>query len=372
MLEVSAHLRTGAFELAAELVADVGITVVFGRSGSGKTTLMDVIAGLRTPTRGRVAIGDTVLSDMSGGENMPPEHRAVGYVFQTPRLFPHLSVRENLNYGLKRSRNLTEAFSFDEIVDLLDLGSLLERRPNNLSGGEAQRVAIGRALLRQPAILLMDEPLSSLDVASREQLIPFIARIADRAPIPILYVSHSIEEVVRLADRVALMSDGRIVACGPVDEIMSRVDLGPLTGRHEAGAVIDAEVSAHEDDYGLTQLRFGGERVLFVPKTDLPLGARLRVRVRSRDVALALSPPAASSFVNVIEGTLVDISDNQEAPQVDVRIDAGVPLIARITRKSRDTLGLKPGMKVYALIKSVAIDRRSLGHRGARDGLDAV
>lgn len=372
MLEVSAKLRRGAFQLNAELTASDGITVIFGRSGSGKSTLLDVIAGLQIPDDGSVRFGEATVFDQRTGLNSRPEGRAVGYVFQNPALFPHLNVRENLTYGLKRAKQRSTIFNVNEIVELLEVAPLLDRPPASLSGGEAQRVAIGRALLSQPRVLLMDEPLSSLDVSSREQLIPFIARLAERAPIPVIYVSHSVEEVVRLADRVALMSGGEIVACGAVDDVMSRTDLGPLTGRHEAGAVFEAEIASHDDAYGLTRLTFGDGRSLFVPRTDLSEGTRIRVRVRSRDIALALSPPPDSSFVNVIEGVVTELSDDDEATQIDAKVDVGVPLVARITRKSRDSLGLAPGKTVFALIKSVAIDRRSLGHRGARDLLDGL
>ena len=372
MLDLSVRLGMPGFDLEVDLAADVGITVVFGRSGSGKTTLMNVIAGLQSPARGHVRLSGTTVYDASTSVDVSAHNRAVGYVFQNPRLFPHMNVHGNLTYGLKRVGDRDQVFGVDEIIELLELGPLLDRRPRNLSGGEAQRVSIARALLSQPQVLLLDEPMTSLDVASREQLIPFIARIADRAPIPVLYVSHSVEEVIRLADRVALMSEGHIVACGPVDEIMSRVDLGPLTGRHEAGAVIEAQIIDHDDEYGLTRLRFGGSRVLCVPRTLHVPEETIRIRIRSRDVGLSLVPPEDSSFVNIIEGMLVDVSAEETSAQVDIRIDAGVPLVARITRKSRDVLGLNAGMTVYALIKSVAIDRRSLGHRGARDGLDAL
>lgn len=371
MLEASISLHAGTFPLSVELAADVGVTVIFGRSGSGKTSLLDAIAGLRRPEAGRIVIGGTTVFDAAGGIDLPPEQRAVGYVFQDARLLPHLSVHENLVYGLKRVRDREVVFQQGEIVELLELGPLLARRPAGLSGGEAQRVAIGRALLRQPGALLMDEPLSNLDVTSREQLIPFIARLADRISIPIVYVSHGVEEVLRLADRVALMSSGEVVACGPADEVMSRGDLGPLTGRYEAGAMIETTIVEHEADYGLSRLSCGHQD-LYVPALDMPLGAPIRIRIRSRDIAIALERPENSSFVNILEGTLRAIDGEPDASQVNLQIDVGVPLIARITRKSLEKLALGPGQHIYALIKSVAIDRRSLGLRGERNGPESV
>lgn len=366
MLEVKVTGSQGTFTLDAELRAERGNTMLFGRSGSGKTTLVDMLAGLRRPASGRIRLGDQVVYDSAAGIDTPPERRAVGYVFQDARLFPHLDVRGNLSYGLKRARRRAQGYGLDEIVDLLELGSLLARRPRSLSGGEAQRVSIGRALLRQPEALLLDEPLSSLDVTSRAQLVPFIARIGATFGKPVVMVSHSIEEVVRLGDQVALMSAGRVVETGPVGDIMSRIDLGPLTGRHEAGAVIDAVVEGHDAAFGLSRLRFGRDNLFHVPAVDLDVGDPIRVRIRSRDVALSLSPPLDSSFLNVLAGRVRAISPETTGSQVDVQLDVGVLMVARITKKSCDAMNLKPGKEVFALVKSVAIDSRSLGHHGTK------
>ncbi|MEQ8664483.1 MAG: molybdenum ABC transporter ATP-binding protein [Rhodospirillales bacterium] len=366
MLEIKVRLRQGDFLLDAELTADSGITVLFGRSGSGKTTLIDMLAGLRQPESGIIRMGDQVVFDSTARVNIAPERRAVGYVFQDARLFPHLNVRDNLAYGLKRARNRPQGYDLGEIVELLELGPLLNRRPRSLSGGEAQRVSIGRALLRQPEALLLDEPLSSLDVSSRAQLVPFIARIGATFGKPVVMVSHSIEEVVRLGDHMALMSEGRVIETGPVGEIMSRIDLGPLTGRHEAGAVIDAVVEGHDATYGLSRLSFGPDRSFQVPAVDLRVGEPLRIRVRSRDVGLSLTRPRDSSFLNVLPGRVHAIADEAVDSQVDVQLDVGVLMIARVTKKSCDAMGLVPGKEIFALVKSVAIDSRSLGRHGEK------
>lgn len=367
MLEVTVTARLGSFAIDARLQAGGGITMLFGRSGSGKTTLMHMLAGLLRPESGAIRFGDRIVFDSAAGIDLPPDARAIGYVFQDARLFPHLSVLGNLRYGLKRARRNGASHSCDDIIDLLELAPLLERKPATLSGGEAQRVAIGRALLRQPDVLLMDEPLSSLDIESREQLIEFIALIGRDVAKPVVYVSHSIEEVVRLGDNMALMSAGRIVEQGTVGDIMSRVDLGPLTGRHESGAVIDGVVEAHDAAYGLSAVRFAGKQRLYVPELKLKPGERIRVRIRSRDVALSSERHADSSYLNVLPATVTEIASPDGDPQIDVRLDAGVPILARITRKSRDAMKLEPGKQVFALIKSVAIDSRSLGRHGTRN-----
>ena len=252
---------------------------------------------------------------------------------------------------------------FDDAVRLLDLRPLLRRRPRALSGGEKQRVAIGRALLAGPRLLLMDEPLASLDVSHKNEILPFVERLRDEVGLPIVYVSHAMEEVVRLADVMVLLSDGKVAAVGGVEELTSRLDLRPLTGRYEAGAVLAVRLDGHDERFGLTALTFAGNRLL-VPGLDLPQGSELRVRIRARDVALSLTRPAAISVLNVFAGTIREI-DAGEGPQVDVLVDVGVPLMARVTRRSVHDLALVPGKAVYALVKAVAVDRHSLGRRGA-------
>ena len=254
----------------------------------------------------------------------------------------------------------------EEVVRTLGIGSLLRRRPHHLSGGEKQRVALGRALLASPSLLLMDEPLASLDGPRKSEVLPFIEALRDEFDIPIVYVTHAIEEIVRLADTMVLVSDGGIAAVGGVEELMSRLDLRPLTGRYEAGAVLTAEVETIDPEFSLANLRFAGG-VLRVAGADLVPGQTVRVRVRARDVSLALARPTDISVLNIFEGDVTEVGDTVDetsGAQVDVRLDIGVPLWARITRRSVDDLGIAPGKRVHALIKAVAIDRQSLGMRG--------
>ncbi len=361
MLEVSVTKRLGEFSLDMGFSCEsAGVTAVFGRSGAGKTTLVNLLAGLLRPDAGRIAVNGRVLFDSATGVDLPPERRRLGYVFQEGRLFPHLSVRGNLGYGLKRTPPAERRISLEQIVALLGLEALLARRPRDLSGGEKQRVALGRALLANPRLLLMDEPLAALDQQRKDEVLPFIERLRDELSVPIVYVSHAMEEVVRLADTLVLVSEGRTVAVGPLDELTSRLDLRPLTGRYEAGAVIQARVSRHDEAFALSELAFDGG-ILRVPRLDLEPGAELRIRIRARDVALALAPPRDISVLNVFPGVVRDISSEPGA-QVDILLDVGgTPLWARITARSRHDLGLAPGARVYALVKAVAIDRHALG-----------
>ncbi len=365
MLDVAVEKRLGAFEVDARFTCETsGIVALFGRSGAGKTTLVNMLAGLLRPDRGRIAINGTALFDSERGLDLPPERRRLGYVFQEGRLFPHLSVRSNLSYGLRRIAPEERRIGLDQIVALLGLDALLERRPGDLSGGEKQRVALGRALLANPRLLLMDEPLAALDQARKEEILTFIERLRDELAIPIVYVSHAMPEIVRLADTMVLMSEGRVVAVGALDELTSRLDLRPLTGRYEAGAVVTARVEVQDARFALTELSFAGGRLL-VPRLELPAGAELRLRIRARDVALALERPHGTSILNVFPCIVRDIGADVGA-QVDLRLDAGgAALWARVTRRSLEDLRLKPGSKVYALVKAVAIDRYSLGRSAA-------
>lgn len=363
-LEVDIAFKRGEFALAATFSATAGLTAFFGRSGAGKSTLANLIAGLVRPDRGRIAIGDRVLYDGASGLWVPPEHRRIGYVFQEGRLFPHLSVRGNLEFSKRYLPADATPPALSEIIDLLNLGTLLDRRPNGLSGGEKQRVAIGRALLSAPRLLVMDEPLASLDAMHKAEILPYIERLRDDAGIPIVYVSHAIAEVVRLADTMVILDDGTTVTSGSVEEIMGRLDLRPLTGRYEAGAVLNVTVRGQDKTFGLTELGFTGGRLL-VPTVDAPLGRQLRMRIRARDVALSLTAPTDTSFLNILPATVREI-ENAEGPQVEVLLDVGAPLIARVTRKSLATMDLRPGSKVYALIKAAAIDRQALGLAGTR------
>jgi molybdate transport system ATP-binding protein len=359
-LRVEAECKLGDFRLQANFAAGVGLTALFGRSGSGKTSTVNVIAGLLTPDRGRVEIEGRVLFDRDSGTNVPTAQRRIGYVFQEGRLFPHLSVRQNLLYGRFFNGASERHIQFDQVLELLGLEQLLQRRPAALSGGEKQRVAIGRALLASPQVLLMDEPLASLDEHRKGEILRYIERLRDEVRIPIIYVSHAIEEVLRLADTMVLLSDGAVRAVGRPDEIMGRLDLRPMTGRYEGGAVIETRVVAQDAKYDLTRLRFpGGE--LVVTKVSAPVGASVRVRIRARDVSLALAPPTGISILNVLRGRIAEIGLH-EGPGADVRIQVGaVSVLARITRRSLDQLRLEPGTEVYAMIKAVSFDRHSVG-----------
>ncbi len=365
MLEIDIRQRLGDFELAVDFATPGGLTALFGRSGSGKTSLVNAIAGLTRPEQGRIAVDGAVLFDSAGGINIAPEKRRVGYVFQEGRLFPHMTVRRNLTYGMNLVPRPLRTRDFGRVVELLSFQPLLERRPATLSGGEKQRVAIGRALLASPRVLLMDEPLASLDAPRKNEILPFIERLRDEAGLPIVYVSHAMEEVIRLADTMVVLADGANVAVGGVEEIMSRLDLRPHTGRHEAGAVLAVTLSGRDEEFGLSLLSFPGG-TFRVPGLDLPEGTRMRVHVRARDIALSLEKPEKTSILNVLEGEIRTI-EATEGPQVEVLLDIGAPLVARITRKSLHDLGLKPGTRVHAMVKAVAIDRHSLGGHGTRE-----
>ena len=358
-LAVDIGHRLGTFLLDVQFKTASGLVALFGRSGSGKTSIIDIIAGLIRPERGRVTIDATVLVDTEGGLFVPRHRRRVGYVFQEGRLFPHLTVRQNLLYGRWFAPQAKRGDDLDRVVNLLGIAGLLDRRPGRLSGGEKQRVAIGRALLADPRVLLMDEPLASLDEARKAEILPYIERLRDQSKIPIIYVSHSIAEVARLATTVVLLSEGQVAAVGPTSEIMQRIDLFTLTDRVEAGAVIEATVERHDDTFGLTELASRAGRWK-LHRLDVPVGARLRLRVRARDVMLAKSAPADLSALNVLPGIVADIGP-QDGPLVEIRLNcSGEALIARLTRYSVERLGLVLGTPVFALVKSVALDRRSL------------
>lgn len=359
-ITVSIRHDFGAFAIDAAFESEGGVTALFGRSGAGKTTIVNTIGGLIRPHHGRVSIDGAVLVDTERGIFAPPHRRRVGYVFQEGRLFPHLSVRQNLLFGRWFSRKKGRRDDFDHVVELLGVGELLERRPGRLSGGEKQRVAIGRALLADPGALLMDEPLASLDEARKAEILPYIERLRDEIRIPIIYVSHSIPEVARLATTVVVLSEGRVEKVGSPAEIMADPTLFPVLGRHEAGAVLSAVIAGHDPADGLTYLEIQGGR-LTVPQVDAPPGIRLRVHIRARDVILALKPPVGISALNVLAATVVRIGPT-DAPIVDLQLACGSDLIlARITRRSLHALDIAPGQQVFAVLKSIAVGRRDIG-----------
>jgi molybdate transport system ATP-binding protein len=363
MLEVDVVHRLGAFTLDARFTSEGRLTVLFGRSGAGKTSLVNAVAGLVRPERGHVIVDGQVLFDHAAGIWLPPHRRRIGYVFQEGRLFPHLTVRQNLLYGRWFAPKGARQGSVDQVVALLGLERLLHRRPGRLSGGEKQRVALGRALLASPRLLLMDEPLASLDAARKEEILPYIERLRDEYGIPIVYVTHALPEVIRLATTMVVLVDGRVEAVGPVGAVMARLELSPLLGREEAGAVLDTTVAAHDEPVGLTRLASAAGE-LWVPRLKVPIGGSVRARIRARDVLIAGRPPEDLSALNVLRGTVAELRAGDTS--VELRLDCGgEALLARLTRRSVERLGLAPGRTVYAVIKAVAIDRRGLGLPGA-------
>ncbi len=364
MLDVDIRKTLGSFEIDAKFQAGHGITTLFGKSGSGKTSLINMIAGLIQPDEGRISINDTTLYDSETRTSLPVSQRRLGYVFQDSLLFPHMTVLKNLTYG---NRSGAGSITLERVTSLLGIDHLLDRRPGTLSGGEKQRVAIGRAFLANPRLVLMDEPLANLDNDRRQEILPFIESLRDDLKLPILYVSHNIDEIIRLADTLVLVSDGRVAAAGPVESLMTRFDLAPLTGPDSAGAVLPAVVKRHDDTFDLTELQVPGG-TLIVPRLKAAEGATLRARIRARDVSIALEKPNHISILNGFSGVILEMSGTG-GPQVDVLIDTGygsgderARLWARITKRSAHDLGLMPGKEVHALVKSVSFDRESLGH----------
>ncbi len=360
MLSVNITKAFGSFRLETQFEVEEGsITAIFGKSGAGKTSTINAIAGLTRPDVGVIQIGNTTLFDQNLKINLPIYKRQIGYVFQDDRLFPHMTVRNNLIYGTPKNRDVANSLNLTDITGLLELAPLLERRPRSLSGGEKQRVAIGRALLSNPKLLLMDEPLASIDVQHRFEILPFIQRVREKTGITIIYVTHALEEVIFIADQIILLSEGQVTAQGTVEEIMSRLDLHPMTSRFDAGAVISAIYSGYDREFDLGELSFDGG-TLRIAGLNAEIGIHLRAHIRARDVSLMLDKPKDTSVLNVFKGELIEIR-HEDGPQLDLLINIGTPLIARITRKSLNDLNLDIGSKVYAMIKAVAIDRRTLG-----------
>jgi len=354
MLRVCLRKRRGEFTLAAEFSAPTpGVIGLFGRSGSGKSTLIDMIAGLLPPDEGEVQLAGTVLTDTRRGIAVPPEQRRIGYVFQDARLFPHLSVVGNLRYGEKRARNRPHYVRFEEVVQLLGLGTLLARRPHELSGGERQRVALGRALLAQPQLLLLDEPLASLDVARREEVLPYLETLRDWLSVPMVYVSHQFEEVLRLATSLVLLERGAVLSAGPVGEMSLRPELRSVLAPELVGSVLDGLVTAVDAASGTAELAIGSGK-LQVSLEGAPVGTRVRVQLLARDIILATQPIQGLSVRNALLGTVTEVSADESAG-VLVKVDVGGPLVlARITEGARQALRLAPGDAVWALAKAVS------------------
>lgn len=353
-LRVATSTRLGAIEHRVEIDLPLtGLTVLFGASGAGKSTLVNLICGLRRPDRGHISVGDTVFFDAGRKIDLPVHARGLGVVFQDARLFPHLTVRDNLRYGLARCRGRPRRIDEAAVVDLLGIAPLLARRPHTLSGGERQRVAIGRALLAQPALLLMDEPMASLDAARKAELLPYVERLRDEFDLPILYVTHAIDEVLRLASALVLFDAGRTVAAGPLTEVIEHPAAAALRGGADAGALVHGHVQAHDPRHRLTTLACDGF-TLRVPQADLPAGAQVRLRIPAREVALALSRPVDVSITNRIEGVVDEVREpvaglvSMPAPahvEVRVRVGSGTVLSAAVTHESAERLALAPGLR---------------------------
>lgn len=361
-LEVDVRVAFGGFDLQVEqAIPAAGVTAVFGPSGSGKTTLLRSVLGFEAGSRGRIALNGDVWLDSEAGVDVPPHRRPVGCTFQDGRLFPHLDVAGNLRYADRRSGEANAvSINHDDVVDALDLEPLLDRRPNTLSGGERQRAALGRALLSRPRLLLLDEPLSALDRRRKAEIMPYLLALHPRFGIPTLYVSHAVDEVALLADRVLVLAEGRVQAFGGTIEVLEQLDLAPLTERFQAAAVLEARVSAHDDQYRLTWLDLDGQR-LSVPRIEhLDVGESARLLVRSRDVSLATERPSPTSIRNVLSGVLVSLHQDESSAFAEATIDLGSHrLRARITRASAAELDLAVGSPVFALLKSVSLDTRA-------------
>jgi molybdate transport system ATP-binding protein len=328
-----------------------GVTAIFGPSGCGKTTLLRAIAGLEHTASGYLKVGEDVWQDNQ--QFLPPHQRPLGYVFQEPSLFAHLNVQRNIEYGVKRLKNRAQQVSLERAVELLGIGHLLARKPHQLSGGEQQRVAIARALAVSPALLLLDEPLAALDEARKQEIFPYLESLHRDLDIPVLYVSHSRQEVARLADHMVLLTAGRVRAIGLVAELFTRLDL-PLAHAPDSETVIEAVVSERDDTYGINYLEFSGGRFAVAGKP-LPAGETVRLQIMARDVSLTLEPQHNTSILNIFPAVVAEIVD-EETAQVTVQLQVGsASLLSRITRKSVVSLELKPGTLVYAQVKSVAL-----------------
>jgi len=344
------------FSLGVELrLPGSGVTALFGPSGSGKTTCLRAIAGLERPRGGYLSVNGEVWQDDAKSIFVPTHRRPLGYVFQEPSLFSHLSVRGNLEYGLKRATRAGDGDGLERTAEILGIAALLDRGPEKLSGGERQRVAIARALLTRPRLLLLDEPLASLDLRRRHEILPYLERLHEELEIPSIYVSHMPDEVARLADHLVLLDKGSVVASGPLQETLARLDL-PAAFTDDAGVFIEARIAGHDQADELTRLDFAGGTI-YVPRRRPPTAAgKVRCRIEARDVSLTLQKQAGTSILNIIPVVVVDMAPTEHAAQVLVRLDAaGTPLLARITQRSWNVMELAPGSRVWAQVKTVVL-----------------
>ncbi|MBX3584658.1 MAG: molybdenum ABC transporter ATP-binding protein [Rhizobiaceae bacterium] len=369
-LTVDIRHRLATFELDIQFESNGRLTAVFGPSGSGKTSLVNLIAGLLEPQEGRIAADGRVLVDTGKGIFVPRHKRRIGYVFQDARLFPHMTVSQNLRYGRFFVPTSERYGDVEGVVRLLGIGHLLERRPNSLSGGEKQRVAIGRALLASPRLLLMDEPLASLDDQRKAEIMPYVEQLRDEAGIPIVYVSHSLAEVARLATDVVVLDAGRVAASGATSDILRQLDLLPEEERAEGGVVLDMIVDSHDAAFGISTLTSPAGEIQ-VAGLDMKPRSAVRIRIRARDVIVSTVRPQGLSALNVLSGVISGISTGG-GPFADVLINCGGQSVsARITRQSSETLGLRPGQPVFAIIKSVSFDRANIADFGREPAVAA-
>lgn len=352
MISVSIQKRLGDFHLETTFEAPAGVTAIFGPSGSGKTSVVNAFAGLMRPDAGRICVDGTVLFDAENRIDLPPQRRRIGYVFQDARLFPHMTVLRNLHYG--------GSHDAARIIDLLGLGDLLDRMPSGLSGGERQRVALGRALMCDPQMLLMDEPLAALDVPRKAEILPYIERLRDEVQIPILYVTHDVSEVARLATTLVILDAGKVATAGPVGKVLSQPELVPLLGVRAAGAVLTTKVAGRLLDDGLTELVFSGGRII-LPGILGVLGQTVRLRIPAQDVILSREAPTGISALNVLPVEITRLEQGR-GPGVIVGLKAGNdPLLARVTRRSAERMGLAVGQNIFAIIKATAVGPQDVG-----------
>lgn len=351
-LTLSLQKRLKDFTLDLAFTAPQGVTVLFGPSGAGKSSIANAVAGLNRPDTGEIRLGERLIYSSSERIFLPPHRRRIGYLFQDARLFPHLSVKQNLLYGRWFAPRGREGADFDQVTDLLGLAPLLSRRPAYLSGGEKSRVALGRALLAKPDMLLLDEPLAALDDARKAEILPYLESLRDHTALPILYISHAMGEVIRLATTLVVIEKGRLVAEGPLAEVLSRPRLTPLFGDREAGSLLSATLAEREAD-GMVRLESAGGP-LYLATCPAPLGTRLQLRILAQDVFLARQRPEGLSALNILEGRVTEIT--RQGTSVLVRLQIGAEfLLARITERSRASHALAEGERLFLIVKSVAI-----------------
>jgi len=348
------NVERDAFRLEVDLaLPGQGVTALFGHSGSGKTTVLRALAGLERTPGAYIALGNEVWQDEARGLFVPTHRRGIGYVFQEASLFAHLDVRANLEFGQKRLKASERRFALDPVAELLGIARLLDQQPGTLSGGERQRVAIARTLLASPRLLLMDEPLAALDMKRKLEILPYLERMHDELALPVVYVSHSADEVARLADYLVVLEEGRVLGSGPLSETLARLDLA-ANFEDDAGVMIET-VLAGQDEDGLSRLAFAGGALL-VGRRETAVGSRVRCRIHARDVSLALERPRGSSITNILPGIVDAVGPAASPGQVLVRLKIGeTPLLARITERSRRELGIEPGCSLWAQVKAVAL-----------------